>query len=160
MMVTKSLVEVIVENRHLSRDERARLFVVEAREQHGARYGYDQAGRDFVNWKNKVPIFCRRHQRMFEQTPHEHVRGQGCPDCGGRRGATLDARAATFIAKARAVHADRYRYDKASFSRSADPVRVECPEHGWFTQRATNHLQGQGCPSCPRLGRMPGKGHR
>lgn len=144
-----------MDRQHLPRPARAAAFIAAARQLHGDRYGYDDVASEYVNGKERVPIYCRRHARVFRQAPHDHLKGQGCPDCGGRRWASADARRSSFLTKAEGVHRGRYRYDPQSFTAANQQVRIECPQHGWFTQRATNHLQGQGCPSCrlPRQGR-------
>ncbi|MBM7803362.1 hypothetical protein JOE58_002613 [Curtobacterium luteum] len=142
-----------------SRATRASAFVTAAKLLHGEKYGYDRARTEYVNGKESVPIFCRHHARVFWQLPHDHLKGQGCPDCGGRRGASIEARRSKFLATARRVHAGRYRYDVESFVAAKLPVRIECPVHGWFRQRATNHLQGQGCSDC-RLPNMRGSRRR
>jgi Protein of unknown function (DUF723). len=53
-----------------------------------------------------------------------------------------------FIAKARAVHGDRYDYSRVDYVDSVTPVRIVCPEHGEFKQRPAMHLSGSGCPGC------------
>jgi len=50
------------------------------------------------------------------------------------------------------VHNGRYSYDKTTFSRSADPVTIYCPDHGRFSQKLLNHLNGVGCPKCAGRG--------
>lgn len=56
-----------------------------------------------------------------------------------------------FIAKAHAVHGDKYDYSQAVFTGSANKVTIICPEHGPFQQRANSHLQGNGCKKCAVL---------
>lgn len=53
-----------------------------------------------------------------------------------------------FIAKARAVHGDKYGYDKVCYAHSHIQIIITCPTHGDFLQRATNHLCGRGCNKC------------
>lgn len=53
-----------------------------------------------------------------------------------------------WIAKAVAVHGDRYDYSKVEYTKSKNKVLIICKEHGEFIQEATNHLQGHGCPEC------------
>jgi len=131
-----------------TRQLRAEAFIARSREVHGGRYGYDEVRSGYVNSKTKVRIYCEQHEKLFSQKPHDHLKGQGCPDCGGRRWATIDARKARFVDAAVAVHGSRYRYDTASYIDARHDVQIECREHGWFVQRVTNHLRGQGCPSC------------
>lgn len=53
-----------------------------------------------------------------------------------------------FVAKARAVHGNRYDYSKAVYEGSGRKLEIVCPEHGSFWQTPCNHLSGQGCPAC------------
>lgn len=53
-----------------------------------------------------------------------------------------------FIAKAKAVHGDRYDYSRVVYIDSVTPVCIVCPEHGEFKQRPAMHLSGTGCPGC------------
>lgn len=60
------------------------------------------------------------------------------------RGMTRDE----FIAKARAVHGDKYDYSKVVYVNQSVDVIIICPEHGEFLQRPNNHYMGAGCPLC------------
>ena len=53
-----------------------------------------------------------------------------------------------FIAKAKAVHGDRYDYSKVVYVNNQTPVEIVCPINGAFIQRPSNHLRGNGCPQC------------
>ena len=61
----------------------------------------------------------------------------------------------TFIEKAKAMHGDKYCYDKVKYVNSRRKVTIVCPEHGSFPQAANGHLRGFGCPVCG--GTKPGK---
>ena len=65
----------------------------------------------------------------------------------GRRALTQQQ----FIAKARAVHGDRYDYSRAIYSGGHVNLTIVCREHGEFYPQPTNHLQGTGCPQCALL---------
>lgn len=54
-----------------------------------------------------------------------------------------------FIEKARATHGDKYGYSKVVYVRRRDKVVITCKNHGDFEQRPSDHLNGNGCPSCP-----------
>lgn len=56
----------------------------------------------------------------------------------------------TFIEKAKAIHGKRYDYSMVKYEHARAPVKVLCPKHGLFEQRAGDHLQGKGCPECGR----------
>ena len=53
-----------------------------------------------------------------------------------------------FIAKAKAVHGDRYDYSKVKYVDSKTKVCIVCKEHGEFWQKPGNHLRGIRCHQC------------
>lgn len=53
-----------------------------------------------------------------------------------------------FVAKAIAVHGNRYDYSCTEYTNSISKVTIICPKHGAFEQLASSHLRGQGCPKC------------
>ena len=53
-------------------------WVVSARLVHGDKYDYSKV--DYVNKSTKICIICHEHGE-FEQTPHDHTQGCGCPKC-------------------------------------------------------------------------------
>lgn len=54
----------------------------------------------------------------------------------------------TFITKATAVHGDMYDYSEVEWIGARHKVKIGCPVHGVFEQRAYSHLSGCGCPQC------------
>jgi very-short-patch-repair endonuclease len=59
----------------------------------------------------------------------------------------------TFIKRSKAIHSERYDYSKTQYESLNSNVIIGCPEHGDFSQRASNHLQGKGCNKCAILTR-------
>lgn len=55
-----------------------------------------------------------------------------------------------FIAKARAIHGDKYDYSKVVYKNNHTKVIIVCPEHGEFLQVPKSHLEGNGCPDCAK----------
>lgn len=53
-----------------------------------------------------------------------------------------------FIRDAIAVHGDTYDYTNTEYIGSRSPITIGCEEHGEFTQRASHHTSGAGCPRC------------
>lgn len=53
-----------------------------------------------------------------------------------------------FIAKAKAVHGEKYDYSRSIFTSSHSKVIIGCRLHGYFEQIANNHLNGRGCQCC------------
>ena len=116
-------------------------FLAMARDKHGSTYSYDKA--IYVRMDKSVIITCRVHGD-FEQIPHSHLKGCGCPTCGGRQKYTTE----TWIQKAIGVHGDRYNYDRVLYTLAEEKVKIECKAHGIFEQIPYCHLQGAGCQIC------------
>lgn len=113
---------------------------------HGEKYDYSKV--KYTKLVNSVTIICPIHGE-FEQSPHSHLKGQGCPKCG------LESRikkktntTVQFIEKARKVHGDKYDYSKVNYEKSNIKVSIICPEHGEFWMKPNTHLNGCGCPKC------------
>jgi len=53
-------------------------FIDKSIKTHGKKYNYSLV--EYKNNKTKVKITCQKHG-IFEQTPHMHLYGQGCPIC-------------------------------------------------------------------------------
>ena len=116
---------------------------------HGDRYDYSKV--NFTKTTEKVIIICPEHGE-FEQTPHAHLKGQGCPKCGIiARAKNTTKTTEQFIEKAKSIHGNKYDYSKVIYKTTKDKVDIICPEHGIFSQEAHNHLQGYGCPICGNL---------
>ena len=53
-----------------------------------------------------------------------------------------------FIEDAKRVHGDTYDYSKSVYAGAQKKIEIYCPQHGSFSQSATSHLGGGGCPAC------------
>lgn len=116
-------------------------FISRAQEIHSSFYDYSS-----VNYKStgtKVDIICPIHG-VFNQTPDNHLRGQGCPSCSGNKKKTTEE----FISIASATHKNAYTYSSVKYINNSTKVLITCPTHGDFEQTPANHLSGNGCPRC------------
>lgn len=116
---------------------------------HGNKYDYSKV--DYKKMILPVEIICPIHGPFF-QSPHAHLKGQGCPKCGieSRSNKRMD-NTESFIEKARKVHGNKYDYSKVDYKRSNQKVCIICPEHGEFWQTPNWHLNGNGCPECGKI---------
>jgi disulfide oxidoreductase YuzD len=79
------------------------------------------------------------------QTPHQHMRGNGCDRCAGIHQLTTEE----FIAEARKVHGDKYGYDKTIYINSNTKVQIYCGKcKNYFLQNPILHKNGFGCARC------------
>ena len=53
-----------------------------------------------------------------------------------------------FIARAKAIHGDKYDYSLVEYVRNNTKVKIICKVHGVFEQTPLNHLMGKGCAKC------------
>ena len=120
-------------------------FVEEAQRVHGEKFDYSEV--EYVNTHTPVKIKCRQCGVVFMQEPASHLSGSGCPKCSKKK---TDRKMSqeTFIARARAVHGDKYDYSKTVYQDMRSKILVICPRHGEFWQRAQSHILGNGCPEC------------
>lgn len=116
---------------------------------HGDCYDYSKV--IYSTSKTKLELICKIHGSFFSALD-QLKRGQGCPFCGkGNAAKKRRVSFEEFETKAKGVHESRYTYDSTSYIKISEKVRINCPEHGWFTQNASSHLdQKQGCPDCGR----------
>ena len=108
---------------------------------------YDYSNVLYKNMHTPVAIKCKIHG-IFYQTPHNHLKGAGCPECAKKR--VADGRRMTkeeFIRRAREVHGNKYDYSKVEYVNNRTKVCIICPIHGEFWQTPFEHLRG-GCKQC------------
>lgn len=118
-----------------------------AREVHGDKYDYSKI-TEYKNDRIKYPIVCPEHG-VFYMTMNNHIQAkQGCPACGKIQ-SSINRRTTfnNFVKEANNVHNNFYSYPE-DFNTLNDKIIINCPKHGDFEQKASNHLNGQGCPMC------------
>lgn len=131
--------------RTLSKEEVIEAFI----KKHGDRYNYSKV--NFKKMHNKVVIICPEHGE-FLQTPSKHLSGQGCPVCAKlKNGENKRLSREEFLNRAIKIHGGAYNYDHVSFSNLNEDVEIQCNKHGYFKQRAADHLSGHGCPKCSNI---------
>lgn len=120
-------------------------FIRKAIEKHGDKYDYSKV--EYVNNRTLVKIICKEHGE-FQQTPHNHLKGQGCPLCGLKKQSS-PVPYEEFIKRAIEQHGERYIYpSKEEYVNILTKIPITCKEHGVFYQRPYSHIIGNGCPKC------------
>ena len=127
-------------------------FKERAYAKHGSKFDYSNVQLSGVD--TKVFITCPIHGE-FLQTPYKHLNSKyGCKACGiAAAASTKTHTTADFIAAAKAIHGDKYIYDKTIYSNAKNKLVITCPTHGDFTQLASGHLSGYGCKKCTSYGK-------
>jgi hypothetical protein len=136
------------------RGERAKLafdeFLSKARRVHRHQYDYSKSEKSYVDAATPIEIVCPEHG-TFLQTPANHCRGQGCPECAiVRIGEAQRKSTEQFIEEAHLVHGDIYDYSRTKYFGAREKLTIICPVDGRFQQVAGVHLRGTGCPKCSR----------
>ena len=98
---------------------------------------------EYKGSKLKIRFLCDKHSEFLAR-PNDILNGQGCPKCGGTKKLTESE----FIKEAAYVHNGFFSYENCGFVNTSEKVVINCPIHGNFVQKASNHLNGQGCLKC------------
>ena len=123
-------------------------FIADARRIHRNKYDYSKT--EYIRSDAKVIILCSCGYE-FKQKADHHLRGHGCPKCGGTKKSNTEE----FIFKSKKIHGDKYDYSKVSYVDSKVKIIIICPYGHEFMQTPSDHLSGYGCPSC--LNKTEGK---
>ena len=130
-------------------------FINEAKKVHDGRYDYSKS--EVNGTHNNVCIICHEKDENgvehgeFWQRPVDHIRGQGCPKCKGKR--IWDSRGRLTVDNVKEqfknVYGDLYDYSLfTKYSNNRTKIPVICKKHGIFYVTPNNHLRGRGCPHC------------
>jgi len=124
-------------------------FINKAFAMYGNKYDYSLV--NYVNSKTKIKIICSKHG-TFEQTPNSHLCGCGCPKCGDLLVSEKKCEDTDhFISRAIEKHGHKYDYSLVDYINVKSFIVIICCEHGKFSQRANDHLNGKGCPICGKI---------
>lgn len=122
------------------------FFLNKAKEVHGYFYNYDKV--EYVAAIDKVKILCSNHG-YFWQTPHSHLNGSGCIECGWKKTAFARRKKLDdFVADSNLTHNNLYDYSNVKYKNTETKVNIICNLHGEFYQTPGSHLSGYGCPTC------------
>lgn len=119
-------------------------FISESKIVHNEKYDYSLT--KYIKNDKKVKIICREHG-AFLQRASGHLRGAGCAKCA------LKNRTYTpheFYEQCNVMHENKYDYSKCDYvsGGGTKKIKILCPKHGEFSQKASEHLHGSGCHSC------------
>ncbi len=120
-------------------------FIAKAVNIHGDKYDYSKVC--YVNTETPITITCFFHGEFF-QTPHQHLQGQGCSECGKAKTASSHLLShGQFLEKAKKIHGSKYLY-LVEYVNQHQHIKILCNTHGEFCQKPKEHLRGNGCPVC------------
>lgn len=132
-------------------------FIEESKKIHGNKYDYSKV--EYKNNRTKVCIVCSKHGE-FWQTPKQHLRGQGCPECGkfitSKNKTRIKPRGKKytkeeFITKLKEIYGETYDYSNVEYINRDSKIKLVCKKHGDFIKSATDLINKKtGCPFCNR----------
>ena len=119
-------------------------FQKKAKEIHGDDYIYKEDS--YVNTKEKMWITHKECGNMFQQTPHNHLSGQGCPKCCYKNRQNNYS----FIEEANKRFGDRYSFPNilSEYKNSHSKITIKCNICGKiFVKNACDFITSQfgGC---------------
>jgi very-short-patch-repair endonuclease len=125
-------------------------FIEKAKLKHGENT-YDYSKVVYMSSSINIIIGCLIHGD-FQQTPNTHIMGGGCYKCGRIESSNKKRfNNDEFIEKSNIIHDNSYDYTKTEYKCATEKVTIICKKHKIpreFSQRATSHLRGRGCPFC------------
>ena len=126
-------------------------FIKKANKVHSNYYTYQSTVYTLAG--NAVTVTCPVHGD-FSVRANQHLAGQICMKCDI---ANKTKSVEEYLLEAAAIHNDKYDYSLVNYTTSKEQIRIVCPMHGEFKQRASDHLAGASCPSCAGYGFQPSK---
>ena len=108
-------------------------FIEKARKVHGDKYDYSNV--EYKDKDSKVCIICSKHGE-FLQTPHNHLNGQGCPNCINSK---LENKVKSFLEEKKITYIKQYKDKEILGLQSLDfylpeyNIGIECQGEQHFT---------------------------
>lgn len=117
------------------------IFEKRSNKIHKGKYSYVES--DYINQRTKVKIICPIHGE-FLQTPKNHMKGQGCPECGKKYASEWrKSNYNSFILESKKRFSDTYSFPniKNEYENSHSTITIECKICGnKFSKIACDHL--------------------
>lgn len=116
-------------------------FIEQAIIIHKSKYDYGQS--NYISSHLKIKIFCSQHGE-FLQTPHNHLKGQGCPTCGKLKN---KIRLSQDLVDERLKNKNIKRISQ--YESSNRKMTWECLKCSWKWKTTFNSIDADhGCPNC------------
>ena len=98
---------------------------------------------EYVNNKTNIALRCKIDGHQWEATPHNVLRGSGCPKCGGR----IPMSHGEYVSAVALIN--KYIEVLGTFINKCTAILHRCKKdgHEWLV-RPEHILNGHGCPAC------------
>lgn len=139
-------------NKENTLSARLLLFKQKLKERHGDKYVIVDS--TFKGILHPVDYYCYKHGLLSRDSAWGLIYPivkHPCRQCAFE---SLTKDTDWFIEKAKSIHGDKYDYSESTYTGSDDKIKIICPIHGPFWQRAGSHVsqgkrkKGCGCPKC------------
>ena len=121
-------------------------FENDARKIHGDKYDYSKVV--YNGAEVDTCIICPKHGE-FLQTPHNHLKGHGCPDCMAEKLSKIKFKNTEwFKERAKRINGDKDDFSKAIYRGTKSDITIICHKHGEYTTTPNDYLNGHRCPYC------------
>lgn len=119
-------------------------FIEKAKQIHGDQFNYSKV--QYQSFRKRIILTCNYCGHTFEVLPQHHIQGRKCPKCCERHKVTVE----DFISRSLKSHPGiTYDYSLIkNLDTLQDYVKIICPKHGVFEQKAAYHITGSGCQKC------------
>ena len=127
------------------------IFLERSNKVHNFKYDYSEV--EYVNHRTKVKIKCPIHG-FFYQTPKNHMKGQGCPECGKKYAQEWQKNNYhIFLKTSNERFGDIYEFPKIEeeYENSHSKITIKCKKCGnVFIKKACDHITSPngGCSYC------------
>lgn len=111
---------------------------------------FDYSKVEYINNYTDVEIICKKHG-IFKKRPNELMIGYGCKKCNKEK--RKEKIMKQHLEKSNLIHENKYDYSKTKYEKDSIEVTIDCPIHGEFKQRLSDHSRGKGCEQCANLNR-------
>lgn len=126
-------------------------FINKAKEIHGDSFSYEKTIPKTRH--DKVIIYCKRHNKYFEQRLNVHLKGYiGCKECLREQKIKKNRQQfkQNFIDSFIEKFGSNYDFSKVEYINNVSPVKIYCKKHKvWFSQVHRNIKRSKTC-SCPK----------
>lgn len=126
-------------------------FIKDSSDRHTNYYTYKNS--IYTHAHGKLLVTCPLHGDFSIAADAHKNGGRGCPKCKGLKLAAAKKKSLEQFKKdATDTHKETYDYSLVAYKNTNSPVQIICKIHGVFSQRPSDHIRGQGCPSCQKSG--------
>lgn len=122
-------------------------FIKESKKLYGEKYTYELT--KYVNNSTPLWVTCNVHGSI-KKNPKDFLKGYGCKDCNKESEELRLKRQRDWVQLCNKKHNFKYAYNFVHYTTYDAEVNIVCPKHGIFSQKASNHRNGKGCPRCAK----------